>query len=192
MPENPPKASQRRKTNQLFPCACRCDALLRHVLAPKPMRRFSFRPGAWRFASALLTSGLVAGMASPATAGLLMPVLQLMRPQLESRLAEVCVQAASGGSPSLGASLQDPCRKLAGPTSRCLIEETDRTGRGLGVLTELVGGRFGDDSEVVVKRCLARLLGLPVDSLRDVPLRDLSRRFGTLGTVSPGRSPALQ
>lgn len=134
---------------------------------------------------------MVVGIAAPASASLLLPVLQLLRPQLESRLAEVCVQAASGGSPSLGASLQDPCRKLAGPTSRCLIEETDRTGRGLGVLTELMGGRFGDDSEVVVKRCLARLLGLPVDSLRDVPLRDLSRRFGTLGTLSPGKAPGL-
>ena len=155
------------------------------------MRRLSFRPGAWGLRSALLTSGMVVGMAAPATAGLLMPVLQLMRPQLESRLAEICVQAASAGSPSLGSSLKDPCRKLAAPTSRCLIEETDRTGRGLGVLTEMVGGRFGDDSEVVVKRCLARLLGLPVDSLRDVPLRDLARRFGTLGTLAPGRAPGL-
>jgi hypothetical protein len=67
-----------------------------------------------------------------------------------------------------------------------LIEETDRTGRGLGVLTEMLNGRFGDDSEVVVKRCLARMLGLPVDSLRDVPLRDLTRRFGTLSTLPPG------
>lgn len=139
----------------------------------------------------LLTGGMVAGIASPAKAGLLLPMLQLMRPQLESRLAEVCVQAASAGSPSLGASLQDPCRKLAVPTSRCLIEETDRTGRGLGVLTELIGGRFGDDSEVVVKRCLARLLGLPVDSLRNVPLRDLSRRFGSLGMPQPGESQGL-
>lgn len=153
------------------------------------MRRLTIRSGARGVRSALLTSGLLVGLALPASAGLLMPVLQLMRPQLESRLAEICVQAASAGSPSLGSSLQDPCRKLAAPTSRCLIEETDRTGRGLGVLTEMVGGRFGDDSEVVVKRCLARLLGLPVDSLRDVPLRDLARRFGTLGSLAPGRPP---
>ncbi|MFN9661712.1 MAG: hypothetical protein ACK6BC_15335 [Cyanobacteriota bacterium] len=147
------------------------------------MRRLSFRPRGWGLRSLLLISGMVVGMAAPASAGLLMPVLQLMRPQIESRLADICVQAASAGSPSLGASLQDPCRKLAAPTSRCLIEETDRSGRGLGVLTELVGGRFGDDSEVVVKRCLARLLGLPSDSLRDVPLRELARRFGTLGAL---------
>jgi len=127
---------------------------------------------------------MVLAAASPASAGFLMPVLEMMRPRLESRLAEVCIQTASGSFPGLGTSLEDPCRKLAKPTSRCLIEETDRTGRGLGVLTEMLGGRFGDDSEVVVKRCLARLLGLPVESFRDVPLRDLTRRFGTLGARS--------
>lgn len=138
--------------------------------------------------SLLLTGGVVLGLATPAPAGLLMPVLELMRPRLEARLAEICIQTAAGGSPGLEKSLEDPCRKLAAPTSRCLIEETNRTGRGLGVLTELLGKRFGDDSEVVVKRCLARLLGLPPDSLRDVPLRNLTRRFSTLGLAPPGRA----
>ncbi|MFN7678051.1 MAG: hypothetical protein ACK5QW_05570 [Cyanobacteriota bacterium] len=148
--------------------------------------RHPVRPAGRGFRSVLLTSGLVVGITSPASAGLLKPVLELMRPQLESRLADLCVQTAAAGlPPDLGKSLQDPCRKLAGPTSRCLIEETDRTGRGLGVLTEMLNGRFGDDSEVVVKRCLARMLGLPVDSFRDVPLRDLTRRFGALGTLPP-------
>jgi hypothetical protein len=119
------------------------------------------------------------GEPQPASAGLLRPVLMLMRPQLENRLAQVCVEAAAGGRPDLERALQDPCRKLAIPTSRCLIEETDATGRGLGVLTEMLGGRFGDDSEVVVKRCLARMFGLPADSLGDVPLRELGRRFGS-------------
>jgi len=124
-----------------------------------------------------LTGLMAAGGTPPAQAGLLRPVLQLMRPQLEHRLARVCVEAAGGGDPSLERTLQDPCRKLAVPTSKCLIEETDRTGRGLGVMTELLAGRFGDDSEVVVKRCLARMFGLPADSLREVPLRELGRRF---------------
>jgi hypothetical protein len=153
------------------------------------MRSCFFRPGPRGVRGLLLTSGMVIGLSAPARAGLLLPVLQLIRPQLETRLAEICVQAASAGSPNLEATLQDPCRKLAAPTSRCLIEETDRTGRGLGVLTELVSGRFGDDGEVVVKRCLARLLGLPVDSFREVPLRDLARRFGTLGSLPAGRVP---
>jgi hypothetical protein len=50
----------------------------------------------------------------------------------------------------------------------------------------MLSGRFGDDSEVVVKRCLARLLGLPADSLKDVPLRDLTRRFSALGPLPGG------
>ena len=124
---------------------------------------------------------------SPAEAGLLRPVLMLMRPQLEKRLTEVCVETAAGGRDDLAKTLQDPCRKLAAPTSRCLIEETDATGRGLGVLTEMLGGSFGGDTEVVVKRCLARMFGLPADSLRDVPLRDLARRFSSRGEAA-GRS----
>jgi hypothetical protein len=34
---------------------------------------------------------------------------------------------------------------------------------------------------VVVKRCLARMFGLPSDSLREVPLRELGKRFGAKG-----------
>ncbi len=131
--------------------------------------------------AALLLSVLGAGALAqplPAEAGVLGPVLMLLRPQLEQRLAAACVSAAAGDDQNLASLLQDPCRKLAVPTSKCLIEETDTSGRGLGVLTEMLGGRFGDDSEVVVKRCLARLLGLPADSLREVPLQDLARRFG--------------
>ena len=129
---------------------------------------------------ALLSAGMLGGGA-PAEAGLLRPVLMLIRPQLEVRLARVCVEAAAGDRLDLQRSLQEPCRKLAGPTSKCLIEETDASGRGLGVLSELIGGRFGDDSEAVVKRCLARMFGLPADTLRDVPLRELGRRFGPIG-----------
>ena len=107
-------------------------------------------PKKWAKATASLTTAslTVAVLASGAVlqppaarAGLLTPLLQLMRPQLEERLARVCVTMASGGDKDLERSLQDPCRQLAGPTSRCLVEETDRSGRGLGVLTELIGGR---------------------------------------------------
>jgi hypothetical protein len=133
------------------------------------------------------TLALAGAKPPPASAGLLMPVLQLIRPQLEAQLAKVCVETAAGGNAELRRSLVEPCQQLAVPTSRCLIEETDSSGRGLAVVTELLGGRFGDDSEVVVKRCLARLFGIPPDSLREVPLRDLGRRFGArqLGGEAP-------
>ena len=135
----------------------------------------------WGQATASLTVAVLAGGAVlqplEARAGLLTPLLQLMRPQLEERLARVCVTMASGGDKDLERSLQDPCRQLAGPTSRCLIEETDRSGRSLGVLSDLLGGRFGDDSEIVVKRCMARMFGLPSGVLDAVPLRQLAQRF---------------
>jgi len=137
---------------------------------------------------ALALAGVGVGVKPPpARAGLLTPVLQLMRPQLEARLAKVCVETAAGNNAELRRSLVEPCQQLAVPTSRCLIEETDSSGRGLAVLSELLGGRFGDDSEVVVKRCLARLFGIPADSLRDVRLRDLGRHFGSrqVGSEAP-------
>lgn len=126
-----------------------------------------------------LLAGVLVLAATPAQASLLGPLLQLMRPQLESRLASACVQWASGGDSALGQRLQRPCTALAGPTSRCLVEESERSGRTLAVISELVAGRFGDDSELVVKRCASRLLGLPADSLSELPLRQLAERFRT-------------
>ena len=134
--------------------------------------------GRWRLAATLLGSLVFSTTAtSPAHAGLLGPLLNLMRPQLEARITAACQQWASGGNSSLEARMAPPCRALAGPTSRCLIEETEQSGRSFGVMTELLAGRFGDDSEVVVKRCAGRLLGLPADSFMDVPIRELARRF---------------
>lgn len=130
-------------------------------------------------------------LAMPARAGLLTPLLQLIRPQLETRLMRTCVEMASGGNRELERSLQDPCRQLAGPTSRCLIEETERSGRSLGVLSELIGGRFGDDSEMVVKRCLARMFGLPANSLEGVPLRELAQRFTQRSRQPEAREGAM-
>lgn len=131
--------------------------------------------------SALLTLGaaLATGLLSPtpAAASLLGPVLQLMRPQLERRLSEVCISTAAGGQASLERSLREPCRRLAAPASACLIAEAESSGRSFGVISELARDRFGDDSEVVVKRCVAKLLGLPADSLKEVSLEDLRRRF---------------
>ena len=127
------------------------------------------------FSLALAAATLL--QAPPAQAGLLRPLLDLMRPNLERRLSQACVQQLAGENAALGALVEQPCRRVAGPTSRCLIEETDHSGRGLGVITEMLAGRFGDDSEVVVKRCIARQLGLPTDSLKDLPLRELVRRY---------------
>ena len=108
---------------------------------------------------------------------LLLPVLQLVRPQLEQRLKTVCVEAAAAGNASLAAKLEAPCAQLARPTSQCLVDETASSGRSLAVLGDLIRGDFGADSEVVLKRCLARMLGLPADTLQQVPLRELAQGF---------------
>ena len=123
----------------------------------------------------------------PARAGLLTPLLSLMRPQLEGRLTAACQQWAGAGDKLLEEKLAPPCRALAGPTSRCLIEETERSGRSLGVVTELLSGRLGDDSELVIKRCASRMLGLPPESLSDVPIRELSKRLRS--AASPALTP---
>jgi hypothetical protein len=138
-----------------------------------------------------MATALVVAMTAtppPAQAGLLAPMLQWIRPQLEWRLVVLCLDNTAGSNPNLRRYLQDPCQKLAGPTSRCLIEETDQGGLGFDVMREMVGGRFGDASEVVVKRCLARMFGLPPDTLKHVPLRELGRRFSPRQTG--GLNPA--
>ena len=108
---------------------------------------------------------------------LLLPVLQLMRPQLEQRLKTVCVETAAAGNPALAAKLEAPCGQLAKPTSQCLVEETAASGRSLAVLAEVIRGDFGPGSEAVLKRCLARMLGLPAESLRQIPLKELAQGF---------------
>ena len=107
-----------------------------------------------------------------------------MRPKLESQLADQCQQLAKQAlrdaeldlEPFSGIEKQ-PCQALAKPVSECLIRETSRSGRELGVISELLSGRIGDDAEVVIKRCLASLLGFQATDLRDVPLGELFQRL---------------
>ena len=127
--------------------------------------------------AALLGLCSAVSIQAPAQAGLLRPLLNLMQPQLEQRLSQACVAQLSGGDADLATRLVQPCRTIAQPTSRCLIDETDRSGRGFGVISEMLAGRFGDASAVVVKRCLARQLGLPPDSLQTLPLLELVQRY---------------
>lgn len=117
-------------------------------------------------------------------AGLLQPLLQMMRPKLERELSDQCEalakQALQGAELDLepfSSMGKQPCQALAKPVSECLIRETSRSGRELGVISELLSGRIGDDAEVVIKRCLASLLGLQATDLQDVPLSELFQRL---------------
>jgi hypothetical protein len=129
-------------------------------------------------ASSLMLSG------GAVQAGLLQPLLQMMRPKLERKLADQCEalakQALQGAELDLepfSSMGKQPCQALAKPVSACLIRETSRSGRELGVISELLSGRIGDDAEVVIKRCLASLLGLQATDLQDVPLSELFQRL---------------
>ena len=117
-------------------------------------------------------------------AGLLQPLLQMMRPKLENQLADQCEQLAKQALRNAELDLEplssmgeQPCKALAKPVSECLLRETSRSGRELGVLSELLSGRIGDDAEVVIKRCLASLLGLQATDLEDVPLSEIFQRL---------------
>ena len=119
-----------------------------------------------------------------AQAGLLQPLLQMMRPKLENQLADQCQQLAKQALRNaeldlepLSGMAEQPCQAIAKPVSECLIRETSRSGRELGVISELLSGRIGDDAEVVIKRCLASLLGFQATYLRDVPLGELFQRL---------------
>ena len=117
-------------------------------------------------------------------AGLLQPLLQMMRPKLERELADQCQALAKQALQGAELDLEpfsrmgkQPCQALAKPVSTCLIRETSRSGRELGVISELLSGRIGDDADVVIKHCLASLLGLQATDLQDVPLSELFQRL---------------
>jgi hypothetical protein len=117
-------------------------------------------------------------------AGLLQPLLQMMRPKLENQLADQCQQLAKQALTNVELDIEpfsnlgeQPCQAIAKPVSECLLRETSRSGRELGVISELLAGRIGNDAEVVIKRCLASLLGFQATDLRDVPLGELFQRL---------------
>ena len=143
-----------------------------------------------RWITALLLSPLLLEMSSvhqTAKAGLFQPLIQLLQPQIERQLVSECRQLAEQALDGVAAEIapkswlnnavEEPCRKLARPVSECLIRETSRSGRELGVLTELLRGRVGDDANVVIQRCLASLTGLPPSRLNQIPVQELIERL---------------
>lgn len=126
-------------------------------------------------------------MHQTAMAGLFQPLIQLLRPRIERQLVSQCRQLAEQAldgvadeiAPKswLNSAVEQPCRTLARPVSECLIRETSRSGRELGVLTELLRGKVGDDAAVVIQRCLASLTGLPQSSLKQIPVQELMERL---------------
>lgn len=113
----------------------------------------------------MLTLGLGASPQA-ARAGLLQPVLQMLRPRLEAELTDTCtslVGEATGGLEGIETLAKGPCRSAAKPMSECLIREAGRSGRELEVLSELIRGKVGENSRLVIRRCVSSLMGLPGD-----------------------------
>ncbi|WP_244279827.1 hypothetical protein [Synechococcus sp. UW179A] len=140
--------------------------------------------------TALLISPLsleVSSVHQTANAGLFKPLIQLLQPRIERQLVSECRQLAEQAldgvadeiAPKswLNSAVEQPCRTLARPVSECLIRETSRSGRELGVLTELLRGKVGDDAQVVIRRCLASLTGLSQSSLKQIPVQQLLERL---------------
>ena len=101
-----------------------------------------------------------------ARAGLLQPVLQMLRPRLEAELTDTCtslVGEATGGLEGIETLAKGPCRSAAKPMSECLIREAGHSGRELEVLSELIRGTVDDNSTLVIRRCVSSLMGLPAD-----------------------------
>ena len=143
-----------------------------------------------RWATALLLSPLLLEVSSwhqNAKAGLFQPLIQLLQPRIERQLVSECLQLAEQALDGVAAEIapkswlnntvEQPCRTLVRPVSECLIRETSRSGRELGVLTELLRGRVGDDARAVIRRCLASLTGLPQSSLNQIPVQELMERL---------------
>jgi hypothetical protein len=91
------------------------------------------------------------------------------------------VKILESRAPQLAGQLEPPCRRLAVPTSRCLVRETVASGNERAILADLMRQQLGVESERIVKRCIAQVTGLPAGSLEGVPLRQLAERFGAAG-----------
>lgn len=143
-----------------------------------------------KWAAALLLWPLLVEVSSEhqdARAGLFQPLIQLLQPRIERQLVSECRQLAEQALDGVAAEIapkswlnnavEQPCRTLARPVSECLIRETSRSGRELGVLTELLRGRVGDDASEVIQRCLVSLTDLPQSRLNQIPVQELIERL---------------
>jgi len=130
---------------------------------------------AWKhrpWAVALISMGMLTDL-QPVQAGLLKPILKMMGPRIETSLTEECLRLTEGSEEIITQLASQACQTMAASATECMLREASDSGRELGVLTELLGGRIGDDAEVVIQRCLASTLGLPKSSLRHLQLLEL-------------------
>ena len=127
--------------------------------------------------SALIAILATSGLSLPVEAGLLSPLFWLGRPRLERRLTKKCLELTAGENASLRQKMKPACKEFAKPVAKCLIKQTEASGRAFGVIVEIIRGEFGDDSEVVVKLCSASIFNLPANTFMDVLLIDILEQW---------------
>ncbi len=110
--------------------------------------------------------------ASPAAqAGLLSPILGLARPRIETEITKQCLEITAGTTADLLLVMEPPCKALAKPIANCFLGQIEESGKILSIVSELINSSFGEASELIVKRCAAKLLNLPINTFAQVPLK---------------------
>lgn len=110
---------------------------------------------------------------NPSLLGVLLPVVMLLRPQVEAHLQKECLKVTASDDQQLAQIMEKPCKDIARPIADCLLREAEGSGRLIGIISDVIAKKYGDASEHVTKLCLAKTFGLPRDSLAKVPLSKL-------------------
>lgn len=117
-------------------------------------------------------SGLVISK-TPAYLGLLLPLMMLLKPQIRSHIKDECIKMTARSNDELIVAMEKPCKFIAESFADCLIKESEKSGKILPIVADLISKNYGDASEAVTKKCIASTLDLPEKSLDKVPLAAL-------------------
>ena len=114
--------------------------------------------------------------------GLLLPIVMLLRPQVEAHLKKECILMTARDNTELIQIMDQPCASLARPIADCLVKEAEGSGRLIGVVADIIKKKYGAASEHVTKRCITKTLNMPKDSLDKVPLSVLIENMQSSST----------
>lgn len=106
----------------------------------------------------------------PAYLGILLPLIMLLKPQVKAHIKDECIKMTAGINDELIVAMDKPCKLIAESLSDCLIKESEKSGKILQIVSDLISKNYGNASEAVTQKCIASTLGLPENSLDKVPL----------------------
>lgn len=102
--------------------------------------------------------------------GLLLPLVMLLKPQVRNHIQGECIRITAGTNEELVVAMANPCKLISESISDCLIKESERSGKLLPILSDLISKKYGDATDSVAKKCTASFLGLPENTLDKVPV----------------------